>query len=83
MNGPIRSCMLVHVHQSYAHATTNHTGIASGIADVSDVHDQVSLVNLVVHKVGGIECRLLSCHDLKTVIHLPIAHVCESKGKWF
>ena len=60
---------------------TDHTGIASGIADVSDVHDQVSLVNLVVHKVGGIECRLLSCHDLKTVIHLPIAHVCESKKR--
>ena len=54
---------------------THHTGIASGIADVSNMQDQVSLVNLAGDEVGGIECRLLCCHDLQAVIHLSISHV--------
>ena len=54
---------------------TDHTGIASGIADVPNVQDEVSLVNLAVDEVGGIECRLLCCHDLQTVVHLSVSHV--------
>ena len=46
------------------------------------MQDQVSLVNLVVYEVGGVECWLLCYHDLKTVVHLSITHVCEGEERW-
>ena len=62
-------------HITHMCISTDHTGIASGIADVPNVQDQVSLINLAVDEVGGIECRLLCCHDLQTVVHLSVSHV--------
>ena len=45
------------------------------------MQDQVSLVNLVVYEVGGVECWLLCYDDLKTVVHLSITHVCEGEER--
>ena len=56
---------------------TYHTGVSSGIADVSDMEENVCLVHLVCHEPCCVESRLLGFDLLFTVIDLTITHVCR------
>ena len=55
---------------------TYHTGVSPGIADVSNMEENVSLVHLVRHESCCVESRLLG-FDLFTVIDLTVTHVCR------
>ena len=67
--------VVLNIHIVRHIVSTHHIGIASGVADISDMKHQVCLRHKSFQHSGGVECsRLLSDHLPRTIL-VAISHV--------